>query len=235
MASGMHKVTLPVANFDTVMGDGFKKVFRKRHGELFPDNVRAIVVGPSNSGKTNAVFNMLFHPNGLKFSNIYVFSKSLYQPKYKFLEDVVSGVEGVGYFSFTENETVIKPEETLHDSIMIFDDVICEKQNNITRYFTMGRHNDIDVLYLCQTYSRIPKQLVRDNANFLMVFRQDERNLKHIFHDHVTPDMSYERFKLLCRDAWDSTCKGFLTIDKEMDKDKGRYRFNFDSKIKVPE
>ena len=53
----------------------------------------------------------------------------------------------------------------------------------------MGRHNNIDSFYLCQTYSHIPKQLLRDNANMIMLFKQDELNLKHVFSDHVTPDM----------------------------------------------
>lgn len=62
---------------------------------------------------------------------------------------------------------------------MIFDDVACEKQNNIRNYFTMGRHNNIYTFYLCQTYSYVQKQLIRDNANLIILFKQDERNLRH--------------------------------------------------------
>jgi len=32
---------------------------------------------------------------------------------------------------------------------MIFDDVACEKQNNIRSDFCMGRHKNIDSFYLC--------------------------------------------------------------------------------------
>lgn len=227
------KVSLPVMNFDVLIGESSYKDTRTRHGELFPNNIRGVIVGPSNSGKTNAVFNMLFHPNGLRFSNLYVFSKSLYQPKYKFLESVVQEMDGVKYYPCDDNETILKPEEAEPNSVMIFDDVICEKQNNITSYFTRGRHSDIDVLYLSQTYSKIPKQLVRDNANFLLVFRQDDRNLRHIYHDHVTPDIDFAKFKSLCDKAWSSNEKGFVTIDKEGDKNGGRYRFNFDKIVTV--
>lgn len=229
------KTSLPVINFDEVMSDCVPANTRNKNGELFPNNVRAIVVGPSNSGKTNAVFNMLFHPNGLSFGNIYVFSKSLYQPKYKFLNEVLNGLEGIGYYPFSDNDTIIPPEEAKAGSVMLFDDVICEKQNNIVSYFTRGRHSDIDVLYLCQTYSRIPKQLVRDNANFIIVFRQDDRNLRHIYHDHVTPDMSYDNYKTICGEAWAVEPRGFLTIDKERDKNDGRYRLNFDRPVIVPD
>ncbi|EZA55673.1 hypothetical protein X777_04182 [Ooceraea biroi] len=32
-------------------------------------------------------------------------------------------------------------------------------------HFSMGRHSLVDCFYLCQTYARIPKHLLRDNAN----------------------------------------------------------------------
>lgn len=31
---------------------------------------------------------------------------------------------------------------------MIFDDIACEKQNNIRKYFIMGKHNNVDTYYL---------------------------------------------------------------------------------------
>jgi len=42
----------------------------------------------------------------------------------------------------------------------------------------MGRHKNIDSFYLCQTYS--PKHLIRDNANFIIMFKQDDLNMRHI-------------------------------------------------------
>ena len=107
---------------------------------------------------------------------------------------LISSVKGMGYYTFYDNEDVIPPDSAKPNSIMIFDDVACEKQNNIRSYFSMGRHKDIDSFYLCQTYTRIPKNLVRDNANILIVFKQDELNLKHIFSDHVGSDMRFDDF-----------------------------------------
>jgi len=36
-----------------------------RHGPLLPDKIRGILVGPSNSEKTNVMFNLITHINGL--------------------------------------------------------------------------------------------------------------------------------------------------------------------------
>lgn len=215
---------LPVVNFDQFAQ---KENIVKRHGNLLPNTIRAVFCGPSNCGKTNALLTLITHPNGLRFENIYIYSKSLKQPKYKLLEKVLESVDGVEYFPFNENEQVVPPNEAQPNSIFIFDDVACEKQDNIRAYFSMGRHEHVDSFYLCQTYARIPKHLVRDNANLLVLFKQDDMNLKHIYNDHVNTDMPYTEFKNLCSACWIDKY-GFIMIDKDSELDQGRYRKGFD-------
>lgn len=216
---------LPIENFDSYTGGALSP---GRHGALLPSSVRSIVIGPSNSGKTNAVFNILFNPNGLNFENVYVFSKSLIQPKYEFLECVLP--KEIGYFKFDDNSSVPDPKEAKRNSVFIFDDISCEKHHHIRNYFCMGRHNHIDTFYIGQTYSIIPKQLIRDNGNLFIVFKQDDRNIRHIFNDHVNTDMTFEKFKQLCSLAWEDKY-GFLVISKDCDLSEGRYRKGFDNFI----
>lgn len=224
-------IKLPIANFDNLVER--KKKRGKRHGELLPNSMRAVFCGPSNCGKTNALLTLITHNNGLRFENVYVYSKSLIQPKYMFLKKLLEPVKGVGYFPFGDNEDVVKPEDARPNSIMIFDDVACEKQDNIRAYFCMGRHRDVDSFYLSQTYARIPKHLVRDNANFLVLFRQDEMNLKHIYNDHVNTDMTYDQFKGLCTACWNDGKYSFVVIDKDSEISGGRYRKGFDCFISI--
>ena len=216
---------LPINNFDIKLSNSDE--LQKRHGELFPNSIRALIVGPSNCGKTNAMLSMLLHRNGLKFENVYLYSKSLYQSKYKYLERIIRSIRGMGFYTFSNNDDVIPPDQARNNSVFIFDDVACDKQNNIRDYFSMGRHKNIDSFYLCQTYTRIPKHLIRDNANFLLVFKQDDLNLKHIFNDHIYGDMTFDAFKQICVECWKDQY-GFLCIDKDNDLDQGRYRKGFD-------
>ncbi|KAL4152805.1 hypothetical protein QTP88_000638 [Uroleucon formosanum] len=51
---------------------------------------------------------------------------------------------------------------------------------------------------LFESYSKVPKQLLRDNANFIVLFKQDETNLKHVYNEHCSGDMSYSEFKDFC-------------------------------------
>lgn len=205
---------------------------RTKHSCLLPNSIRGLIVGPSNCGKTNVMMSLIESPNGLKFKNIYLYSKSLHQSKYQYLKKLISSVKGMNLYTFSENADVIPPEKAKANSIMIFDDVACEKQNNIRSYFCMGRHNDIDSFYLCQTYTRIPKHLVRDNANFIIIFKQDELNLKHIYNDHVGSDITFEMLHKICRECWKEKY-GFLVISKDDDIWNGRYRKGFDTFIQV--
>ena len=104
---------LPVESFDFVKD---KKV--DRHGHLLPSNIWAVFCGPSNCGKTNSLFTLITHSNGIRFENIYVYSKSLYQPKYKFLKDLIESIDGVQYFPFGEHDEVVSPDNALPNSII---------------------------------------------------------------------------------------------------------------------
>ena len=185
---------LPIANFDAVVEQDRRL---RRHGGLLPDSVRAIFCGPSNCGKTNSLLALITHPNGVRFENVYIFSKSLNQAKYKLLQELLKPINGD--FPFSEHDTVVDPEHALPYSIIVFDDIACEKQDNLQAFVCMGRHKQGDCFYRCQTYAHIPKHLVRDNVNFLVIFRQDDVNLKHIYSDHVNTDMTYTQFQVLER------------------------------------
>ena len=73
-------VKLPIANTSDLVQREQKKV--KGHGSMLPDSIRAVFCELSNCGKTNALLSLILHPNGLRFENIYLYSKSLQQPKY---------------------------------------------------------------------------------------------------------------------------------------------------------
>jgi len=217
--------TIRVTNFDDRTRIIYGKITRK-HGNMFPNTIRGIICGPSNCGKTNVLLSLLESPHGLRFENLYVYSKSLQQPKYCYLEKLLASIDEIGYFTFSNNSDVIPPGEALPNSIFVFDDVACDKQDTIREYFAMGRHSNVDSFYLCQTYAKIPKHLIRDNANLLILFKQDSTNLKHVYNDHVNTDLSSEDFCIFCRKCWQHKY-GFVVIDKDSPIRGGRYRKGF--------
>lgn len=224
-----QSTTLPILNFDT--DAGIQKF--QRHSLLFGgDSKRGLIVGPSNSGKTNIVISLLLHPNGLRFQNIYLCSQSLKQHKYQYLHDIVSPLKEIGYYEYNDPDTFITPKMVANYSVVIFDDVPSKKCQVIKDYFSFGRHKNVDCFFLCQTYTAIPKALLRDNSNLLVLFRQDLTNLKHIYDEKIIGDMTFEEFQNICRLCW-ADSYGFLVIDLDCVISNGRYRKGFDKYINL--
>ena len=88
--------TISVTNFDDkLMSD--EKV--RKHGNMLPTTIRGIVCGPSNCGKTNVFISLIESPLGVRFENLYVYSKSLQQPKYEYLQNLLTPIDEIGYFT----------------------------------------------------------------------------------------------------------------------------------------
>jgi GTPase SAR1 family protein len=221
-----HPQKLPVVSVET----GTDRDNDMELNNLLPSSIRSIICGPSGCGKTNAVLSLLYDKNGVKYENVYIFSKSLHQPKYIQLENVLNQIPEIGFFKCRDNNDIIPLEEVKRNSIYIFDDIACEKQDNIKKMFAHGRHSEVSCFLITQTYSSVSKQLIRDNTNFIIIFKQDGRNLLHLYHEHVSPDVTFRMFLDMCKLCWEDPF-GFLVIDKTKSINNGRYRKGFDKLI----
>lgn len=118
-----------------------------RHGPLLPDSIRAIIVGLSASGKTNIMFNLVTHKNGLKFENIYLYTKTPNQEKYILLKNIIDGIKGANLFIFTNVDQVVRPNSVMQNSIFIFDDVLCNTQTPIRDFFPVWADIQAQIQY----------------------------------------------------------------------------------------
>lgn len=218
--------SLEVKNYDII-----KKNKNSIHGDLLPDSIRCMITGASGAGKTNTMLSLLLDRNGVSFKNIYLYTNSINQEKYKLLEYILKKIPEIGFFTFSENSnSFIEPNQIKPNSVCIFDDFQLSDQKIIKKYFTYSRHFDVNCFYICQSYALVPKHIIRDNLNFLIIFPQDTLNLKHIYEDHINQDMSFNTFKDICQSTW---CEehSFFCLDKTREKTKGKYRFKFDNFI----
>ena len=119
----------------------------------------------------------------------------------------------------------LNPEDK---NLMIFDDLLLEKQNTCEDYYTRGRHSNVDCFYLSQNYFKLLRQTIRENANFICLFSQDKKNINLIYGDHVGEDMSKDDFRKFCYECW-SKPFGFVVIDLTSKKNEGKYRQGFDN------
>jgi hypothetical protein len=131
------------------------------------------------------------------------------------------------FFESTDDVPDPRDLNSQKKNLMIFDDLQLEKQNKCESYYIRGRHSNVDCFYLAQNYFKLPRQTIRENANFIYLFPQDLKNVKHIHNDHASSDMSEDEFRNLCKYAWDQP-HGFVVIDLTSKKHYGKYRCGFD-------
>ena len=113
-------------------------------------------------------------------------------------------------------------------NLMIFDDLLLERQNKTECYYIHGRHSDVDCFYLSQNYFKFPRQTIRENANFICLFPQDLKKINLIYNDHVGDDMTKGEFRKFCRECWKKPY-GFAVIDLSSKKDAVKYRSGLDN------
>ena len=101
------------------------------------------------------------------------------------------------------------------------------KKNTCEAYYVRGRNSNVDCFYLAQNYFKLPRQTIREKANFICLFPQDLKNLNHIFDDHVGSEMTKEKFRQLCKTAWEKQ-HGFVIIDLSSKKHDGKNRSGLD-------
>ena len=221
ISSGIEIVNIPILE-DTKIS---------KNGDFLPDNVRCIIVGNPGSGKTNLLLNLLIAENGLKFRNIYVLSRTLFQKKYRFLEEVVKSISGMKFVTYDTNAELEEAENIEPNRILIIDDLNNSSQEKLRKYFTISRQKNVDLFFIGHTYSLIEKRIIRDNANLICVFPVDLTNLTHIYNDNAHADMDFQKFRGMCQKICADTKYSFLVINREKTRADGEYCRNFCKKV----
>ena len=111
-------------------------------------------------------------------------------------------------------------------NLLLLEDCFLGKQNNAEAYYTHGRHNNCDTIYIAQNYFRLPRHTIRENSNYIILFPQDTKNLTHIHADHCAGDTPLLEFKQFCHRVWREE-HNFVTIDLTSTQPNGKYRQNF--------
>ena len=174
------------------------------------ENHRHVIIGPSNVGKTFYMLKVLEKVGNQKPIHIITRSPNQY-PNYK-----------------TSNE--IEPINKYKGSVVIFDDMLGAKNSSqIDEFFTRGRHENLDVYYISQSYFALPRQSIRNNSDRLILFKQTLRDVQSMYYDIGAYDMNYDEFKEMCHKAW-SERYNYLCVDMTKNKNEGKYRIFNESK-----
>ena len=172
------------------------------------NNNRTLLVGPSFSGKTYLMLKIL---SRISDRDIYKITKS---PPEQYSNSKIK---------IKELSDEIKPLNEYENGIIVFDDILGSSNSRfIDQFFIRGRHNNLDIYYLSQSYFDLPKRTIRNKSNKIILFNQTLKDIEHIYKDVAGYDMSYEEFKELCRKSWEEDYN-YLYIDRSKKRDQGKY------------
>ena len=59
---------------------------KRSNSPLLPNNIRGLIIGKSNCGKTTLLLNLLLQPSWLDYNHLYVFGNTLHQLEYQILK-----------------------------------------------------------------------------------------------------------------------------------------------------
>ena len=66
------------------------------------------------------------------------------------------------------------------------------------------------------------KKTIRNNSKKIILFNQTLKDFEHIYRDVGGYDMSYDKFKHLCKKLWEEG-NNYLCIDRSKKRDQGTY------------
>jgi len=132
---------------------------------------RMCVVAPSGSGKTNFLVNLIhLFSQGTKgtFGDITIITRNKDEPLYNFLTskcDQIQVKEGI------HNLPLLDKMDKKINHLVCFDDLVLAKdQSAIENYYIRARKLNCSVIYLSQSYFKIPK-IIRNNCSYMVILK----------------------------------------------------------------
>ena len=195
--------------------DKYENENKRKHNSRWPyipdHPYRILIIGGSGSGKTNALLN--FINNEPDIDKIYLYCKDPYDAKHQFL---INKRERTGLKHFNDPKAFIEYSNDMQDVyknideynvdkeckiLIVFDDMIADMINNkklnsiVTELFIRGRKLNISLVFITQSYFKVPKD-VRLNSIFFIMKTPNKREFQQITLNHSSDIDSKDFIKI---------------------------------------
>ena len=195
-------------NFDDIVNEN--KTVHNKNWPYIPDHpYRILIIGGSGSGKTNVLLNLI--ENQPDIDKIYLYAKDPYQCKHQYLINkregaVINHFEDLKAFIEYSNSMCNVYKDINHYNpdkenkiLIVFDDMIADMIQNkklhsiVTELFIRGRKLNISLVFITQSYFKVPKDARLNTTHFCITKISDKRELQQIAINHSS-DISTEDF-----------------------------------------
>ena len=186
-------------NFDEYTNEN--RINHNPNWPYIPDHpYRILIVGGSESGKTNALLNLI--NNQPDIDKIYLYAKDPYEDKYQFL---INKRESRGLKHFNDSKAFIGYSNDMHDVyknindynpdkenkiLTVFDDMIANMINNkklnsiVTELFIRVRKLNISLLFITKSYFKVSKYVRLNTSHSFIAKIPNKRELQQIAINH---------------------------------------------------
>ena len=182
-------------NFDDCVNEN--KTEHNKNWPYIPDHpCRILIIGGSGSAKTNVLLNLI--ENETDIDKLYLYSKDPCQAKYQYLNNKR---EGVGIDHFSNPKAFIEYSNDMHDVykninyynldkknkiLILFDSMIADMIHNkklnsiVSELFIRGRKLNKYLVFITQSYFKVPKDVRLNTTHFLFQKFQIEKNFNKL-------------------------------------------------------
>ena len=225
--------------------DEYTKINKKEHNlnwPYIPDHpCRILIIGGSQSGKTNALLNLI--NNQPDIDKIYLYAKDSYEDKYQLLINIRQSTR---LKHFNDSKVfIVEYSNDMHDvyeninnynpdkenkTLIVFDDMIADMINKklnsiVTELFIRGRKLNISLVFITQSYFKVPKDVRLNTTHFFIMKTPNKRELHQIAINHSS-DIDTKDFANIYKKCM-STPYSFLVNDTTLASDNPlRFRKN---------
>ena len=186
-------------NFDDKV-NGNKAKHNKKWPYIPDHPYRILIIEGSGFGKTNALLNLI--ENQLDIDKIYLYAKDPYEAKYQYLINIRESValysvndpkDSVEYSNDLQDVYINIDEYNIdkeHEILIVFDYMIADMINNkklnsiVTELFIRGRKLNISLVFITQSYFKVPKDVRLKTTHFVMTKILNKRKLQQIALNH---------------------------------------------------
>lgn len=192
--------------------------------------MKGCIIGSSGAGKTQTVLQIISDmPN--TFNKIYIYTKAE-EALYKYLQSKLK--QQLLTVSYDLNDLRnFKDEDYYGQTLVIIDDMVNEKdQRCIQELYIRGRKLGCSMLYLSQSFFKIPK-LIRLQCDYVFIIKTPNlRDLNLIlteFSLNSTKEQMANMYNYICNS---DQFGNFFLIDMKASQNSGlTYRKNFKTKL----
>ena len=194
---------------------------------------RILIIGGSESGKTNALLNLMNNQSDI--DKIYLYAKDPYETKYQFL---INKRKSAGLKHFNDPKAFIEYSNDMQDVyknideyntdkerkiLIVFDDMIADMINNkklnsiVTELFIRGRKLNISLVFITQSYFKVPKDVRLNTSHFFSNKFSNRIEIQQIALNHSS-DVSTKDF-IIIRRKYTAEPYSFLVKDTTLASD----------------